>query len=100
MNKLVLANIVWKEFFIGGEEGLFDISSTQSGIDKNKLNLNEGKIPYITRSDVDNGINLFITEDQNPQFKIDEGNVISIGLDTQTVFYQENSFILDKTFRF
>lgn len=92
MNNLVLENIEWKEFFIGGEEGLFDISSTQSGIDKNKLNLNEGKIPYITRSDMDNGINLFITEEQNPRFKIDEGNVISIGLDTQTVFYQENSF--------
>ena len=28
----------WKEFFIAGDKGLFDISSTASGIDKNKLN--------------------------------------------------------------
>ena len=82
----------WREFFIGGKDGLFKISSTKSGIDKNKLNLDTGTIPYITRSDMNNGINLFITSYQHPKYSINKGNVITIGLDTQTVFYQMNDF--------
>lgn len=82
----------WKEFFIGGTNGIFHISSTLSGIDKNKLNMEKGSIPYVTRTDINNGINLFITDEQSQNYCQDEGNVISIGLDTQTVFYQANSF--------
>lgn len=92
MSRLRLSDYEWESFFIGGKEGLFDIQSTKSGIDKNKLNASEGSIPYITRSDASNGINLFVTDIQNPKFKKDQGNVITIGLDTQTVFYQPNSF--------
>ena len=39
-----------------------------------------------------NGINMFITDKQNNRYNIDEGNVITIGLDTQTVFYQPTAF--------
>lgn len=39
-----LNNKKWEEFFISGKEGLFDITSTSSGIDKNKLFLKERKI--------------------------------------------------------
>lgn len=56
MYKYYLEDVEWRDFFIGGEEGIFDIKSTKSGIDKNKLNVEEGTIPYITRSDGDNGI--------------------------------------------
>lgn len=84
----------WKEFFIGGENGIFDISSSSSGIDKNKLLLNTNKtdIPYITRTEENNGINLFIQEEQSNKYILDEANVITIGLDTQTVFYQSYKF--------
>lgn len=82
----------WREFFISGNEGVFKIESTSSGIDKNKINLQSGNIPYITRSDVANGINLFLTEEQQSKYSIDSGNCITIGLDTQTVFYQPHSF--------
>lgn len=82
----------WGEFFIGGEDGLFIVKSTSSGIDKNKLNTDIGKIPYITRSEEVNGINLFISDKQDEKYKKDDGNVITIGLDTQTVFYQSNDF--------
>lgn len=92
MNKLSLKDVQWGEFFIGGSEGLFDISSTKSGIDKNKLNHISGRIPYITRTENSNGINLFVSNDQGSKFKINNGNVITIGLDTQTVFYQKSSF--------
>jgi hypothetical protein len=84
----------WKEFFIGGENGIFDISSSSSGIDKNKLLLNTNRtdIPYITRTEENNGINLFIQEEQSNKYTLDEANVITIGLDTQTVFYQSHKF--------
>lgn len=82
----------WREFFIGGENGIFEIKATKSGIDKNKLNHEMGKTPYITRSDIDNGMNLFITDNQHSKYQKDKGNVITIGLDTQTVFYQKNDF--------
>lgn len=92
MSKLKLTDVEWGEFFIGGSNGLFDITSTKSGIDKNKLNIDVGFIPYITRTDMQNGINMFITDKQNNRYNIDEGNVITIGLDTQTVFYQPTAF--------
>lgn len=87
-----LNDLEWKEFFIGGNDGIFDIKSTKSGIDKNKLNTKNGNVPYITRSENNNGINSFITDDQNKKYNKDKGNVITIGLDTQTCFYQKNDF--------
>lgn len=91
---LKLSNKEWREFFIGGENGIFNISSSSSSIDKNKLEVNEedSLIPYITRTDVSNGINQFISEKQKNKYKLDGGNVITIGLDTQTVFYQSHKF--------
>ena len=52
----------------------------------------DGKVPYITRTNLNNGIENFIGEEQLKHFKKNEGNVITIGLDTQTVFYQEVPF--------
>lgn len=77
---------LWKEFIFGEE---FSIESTSSSIDKNKLYEGEGNFPYITRTDNENGIDHFVPE-QN--YSTDEGNVITIGLDTQTVFYQPTTF--------
>ena len=84
----------WKDFYISGDDGIFKITSTSSGIDKNKLEStgeNES-IPYVTRSENNNGINLFVSKEQKGKYFIDEGNVITIGLDTQTVFYQPHKF--------
>jgi hypothetical protein len=83
-----LSNIKWAEFVF---ENIFSICSTNSGIDKNKLNNSQGEIPYITRTDKNNAIDFFIGV-QDEKYKIDNGNVITIGLDTQTVFYQPHSF--------
>lgn len=82
------ADCTWKEFVFGKE---FVIEATHSGIDKNKLNAKEGTIPYITRSDKDNGIDSCVSTQEN-KYSIDNGNVITIGLDTQTVFYQPSAF--------
>ena len=51
-----LKNIQWGEFVF---EDIFDIFSTNSSIDKNKLSTKRGKIPYITRSEKNNAIDYF-----------------------------------------
>lgn len=90
---LNLNELKWKEFDISGDNGLFKIASTSSSIDKNKLVITDfGKIPYITRTELNNGINQFIGENQKINYKMDKGDVITIGLDTQTVFYQAHHF--------
>lgn len=83
-----LKNKRWKEFVLND---LFSIKSTSSSIDRNKLNNKTGKIPYITRSDRDNGCDDFIAI-QDSKYKLDKSNVITIGLDTQTIFYQPHPF--------
>ena len=81
-------NKEWKEFTF---DDFFEINSTSSGIDKNKLVKKTGVFPYITRSDKNNGYDSFVSK-QNEKYKTDESNVITIGLDTQTVFYQSTKF--------
>lgn len=82
-----LGELVWKDFQL---DELFDIRATKSSIDKkNLVNLN-GSIPYITRTDKNNGIDLFIGN--QPNYELDMGNAITIGLDTQTAFYQPVPF--------
>lgn len=71
-------------------DGIFIIRTTSSGIDGNKLTRNIGDNPYITRTDSNNGISTFCCEQHN--YSKDSGNCITIGLDTQTVFYQPKSF--------
>lgn len=85
--KLKLTDREWKEFVFGD---VFDIQATSSGIDKKKLFGGVGNIPYLTRTDNNNGIDGFV--ELQEASSLDEGNVITIGLDTQTVFYQESSF--------
>lgn len=85
--KLKLTDREWKEFVFGD---VFDIQATSSGIDKKKLFGGVGNVPYLTRTDNNNGIDGFV--ELQEASSLDEGNVITIGLDTQTVFYQEYSF--------
>lgn len=85
--QLSLENLEWKEFIIGE---IFEVKATLSGIDKNKLNSKIGNYPYITRSDKINGIDSFIAKQDS--YRCNEANVITIGLDTQTAFYQSNKF--------
>ena len=85
-----LENTNWIEFKISD---VFLLKASNSGIDKNKLiDGSEKNIPYITRSNLSNGIFSFVYKKQGLKYKLDEGNQISIGLDTQTVFYQPYKF--------
>lgn len=86
----LLSNKEWKPFCLGDEK-YFKLYSTLNGIDKSKLAEDSGsKIhPYITRTELSNGLSHFVSEQSGG---LNPGNVISIGLDTQTVFYQPAPF--------
>lgn len=80
----------WKAFSLTGENGLFNLHSTRNGIDSKNLNLNGEKIyPYVTRTERNNGIQSFVPKQD---YSLNPGNTISIGLDTQTVFFQPHSY--------
>lgn len=81
-------NREWKVFAL---KNVFSIKATQSGIDKIKLLPTVGGIPYLTRTEKDNGIGTFIGL-QNDCYQMDEGNVLIVGLDTQSCFYQSKAF--------
>lgn len=84
---------LWKKFKAFGKDGLFNIAATKSGVDTARLVEDEEKtLPYITRSDINNGMSRFVSVD-NKLFGFDEGGCITIGLDTQTVFWQEHEFV-------
>lgn len=83
----------WKVFPLTGEDGLFPIHATSTGVDGIKLK--EGKdaaLPYITRTETNNGIARFISS-VNLEYGKDEGGCITIGLDTQTAYWQPVDFI-------
>lgn len=83
----------WKVFPAFGENGLLHIATTSSSIDGIKLKDGATKlVPYITRSDANNGVARFVS-DANYEFGSDDAGCITVGLDTQTAFYQPHRFV-------
>ncbi len=78
--------IVFKEFKIGD---VFDINSYKKRFDANKVAISEIGKPYVVRTSLNNGVRGYINEDE--QF-LNEGNTISFGQDTATMFYQEKPY--------
>ena len=77
----------WQEFRIGD---LFDILTSKKRFDANKIKiLDEGKYPYIVRTSLNNGIKGFLNEDEK---YLNDGNTISFGQDTATMFYQAKPY--------
>ena len=69
---------------------MFDIQTSKKRFDANKVTILEiGRYPYVVRTALNNGIKGYIEEDT--QF-LNEGNTISFGQDTATVFYQEKPY--------
>lgn len=67
---------------------LFNVESSRKKFNANTITFG-GKYPYVVRSNINNGIKGYITEDEkylNPK------NTISFGQDTATIFYQENEY--------
>lgn len=83
----MLESVEWGEFRMGD---LFEIKTSKKRFDANKVTvLQVGKYPYVVRTSLNNGIKGYINEDV--QF-LNEGNTISFGQDTATVFYQEQPY--------
>lgn len=83
----------WKKFDVFGENGFLCIATTNSSIDS--IRLKDGKektVPYVTRSESLNGIARFVSE-RNYELGFNEAGCITVGLDTQTAFYQPHKFV-------
>ncbi len=78
--------IEWGEFRIGD---LFEINSYKKRFDANKVSISKVGKPYVVRTALNNGIRGYINEDEN---FLNDGNTISFGQDTATMFYQENPY--------
>lgn len=90
---LKLSDRNWKEFNAFGTDGLFEIHTTNSSIDKNKLLSGDTlTVPYVTRSGGSNGVSKFVSS-ENYRYGFDNGESITVGLDTQTAFYQPYKFV-------
>ena len=78
--------VLWNQIPINS----FNIYSSKNLLDKNKIIDGRNKVyNYVTRTDINNGIHSKIAKQT---VELNDGNCLTIGLDTQTVFYQEESF--------
>lgn len=79
-----LSEVKWGEYRLGD---LFEVNSYTKRFDANKvIVLENGKYPYVVRMSNNNGQKGYIDEDE---IYLNEGNTISFGQDTATMFYQE-----------
>lgn len=83
----------WKQLSAFGDAAPLHIETTNSSIDGIRLiDDKEKTVPYITRSDANNGLARFVSA-KNYEFGNDDGGCITVGLDTQTAFYQPHKFV-------
>lgn len=82
-NKNILDTSNWRKFTIGDEK-MFNVSS---GIYHYSYEYDEGKTPYITATNKNNGINELINIE--PEFK---GNVLTVEKVNACTFYQPENF--------
>lgn len=82
-----LRTVKWGEFELGK---VFKVVSYKKRFDANKVHIYEtGQYPYIVRMGTNNGQKGFLNEDTR---FLNDGNTISFGQDTATVFYQEKPY--------
>lgn len=83
----MLRNVKWGDYKLGD---IFEVVSYKKRFDANKVCIFEtGQYPYIVRMGKNNGQKGFINEDIK---YLNDGNTISFGQDTATVFYQEKPY--------
>lgn len=76
----------FKEFEIGD---LFEVKSSKKKYNACDVKFSAEGYPYVVRTSLNNGIRGYIKED--PSF-LNDGNTISFGQDTATMFYQEQPY--------
>ncbi|WP_418184690.1 restriction endonuclease subunit S [Aliarcobacter vitoriensis] len=86
LDDFISSKIEFKDFKIGE---LFEINSYKKRFDANKVDISEIGNPYVVRTSLNNGIRGYINEDE--EF-LNDGNTISFGQDTATMFYQKKPY--------
>lgn len=82
-----LSSLEWNEFKLGE---LFYVQTYKKRFDANKvILLDKGQYPYIVRMSGNNGQKGFIEAEE---IYLNDGNTLSFGQDTATVFYQEKPY--------
>lgn len=82
-----IKTVQWGEFEIGK---VFDVLTSKKRFDANKIEvLDNGKYPYVVRTALNNGIKGYLNESKE---YLNDGNSISFGQDTATMFYQEHPY--------
>ena len=83
----------WAQLSAFGNDAPLCIKTTDSSIDGVRLiDDDEKSVPYVTRSDSNNGLARFVSP-KNYECGSDDGGCITVGLDTQTAFYQPHKFV-------
>lgn len=83
----------WRKFKAFGTDGILEIATTNSSIDGIRLiDGNDDVLPYVTRSEANNGVARFVSN-QNKSYGIDQAGSITVGLDTQTAYWQPHEFV-------
>lgn len=67
----------------------FNVLTPKKRYDANKVKILERGYPYVVRTSMNNGIRGYISEDEQ---YLNDGNTISFGQDTATVFYQNKPY--------
>lgn len=84
---------IWDRFKVFGDNGFPNIATTSSSIDSIRIIDGDDKtLPYVTRSDSNNGIARFVSK-KNMLSGHDDAGCITVGLDTQTAFWQPYEFV-------
>ncbi|HIZ52614.1 MAG TPA: restriction endonuclease subunit S [Candidatus Enterococcus avicola] len=78
--------ICWGDFAISD---LFDVLTPKKKFDANKVKILDNGYPYVVRTSINNGTRGYIQEDEQ---YLNEGNTISFGQDTATMFYRDTPF--------
>ena len=68
---------------------LFEVNSYKKRFDANKVIISDIGKPYVVRTSLNNGVRGYINEDEQ---YLNDGNTISFGQDTATMFYQEKPY--------
>jgi len=68
---------------------VFNVNSYKKRFDANKVLISQTGKPYVVRTSLNNGIRGYINENE---LYLNEGNTISFGQDTATMFYQEKPY--------
>ena len=78
--------VVWVEYEL---QELFEVKTSKKRFDANKIKIEDIGYPYVVRTATNNGIKGYLNEDE---MYLNEGNTISFGQDTATMFYQEKPY--------